>query len=134
MPNGSVDHLVLLIEDLKDPEEALGYLNVLLEEYSDDDEISKKILLGGLGYILQAQISLQTKKQANYSRYKFTFEGKELRLSNFMNILNVPKFEVLLENLDQNSQSILEEPIESTLHPVIRQAEHQEMRLSSQAI
>ncbi len=54
MPNGSVSHITLLIDDLKDPEEAIGYLNVLLKEFQHDDTISKKILINGISYIMQA--------------------------------------------------------------------------------
>lgn len=44
-----------LIEPLKDPEEAVAYLNAALEEYRDDDEESKKVLLAVLKDIAKTQ-------------------------------------------------------------------------------
>lgn len=38
----------LLIESLKDPKEAIGYLNAILEDYKYDDEESQRLLLAAL--------------------------------------------------------------------------------------
>jgi len=46
----------LLIESLKDPKEALSYLNAILEEcYDCDEKESQKLLLLALSNIAQAQ-------------------------------------------------------------------------------
>jgi probable addiction module antidote protein len=45
----------LLIESLKNPEEAIAYLNAILEEFSADDEESQELLLIGLKNVVQAQ-------------------------------------------------------------------------------
>lgn len=45
----------LLIESLKDPEEALAYLNAVLEELKADDEESQKMLLIALKNVAKAQ-------------------------------------------------------------------------------
>lgn len=44
----------LLIESLKDPKEAVGYLNAVLKEYKDDEE-SQRVLQAVLKDIAQAQ-------------------------------------------------------------------------------
>ncbi len=45
----------LLIESLKDPKEALAYLNAILEEARDESEESQKLLLFALKDIAEAQ-------------------------------------------------------------------------------
>ena len=45
----------LLQKRLKDPREAKAYLNAILEEYSEDDAESKKLLLLALKDIAEAQ-------------------------------------------------------------------------------
>ncbi|MFZ5953963.1 MAG: hypothetical protein ACOYT8_02555 [Candidatus Dependentiae bacterium] len=45
----------LLIESLKDPTEAVGYLNAILEDYKDNDEKSQIVLQVVLKDIAQAQ-------------------------------------------------------------------------------
>jgi len=45
----------LLIESLKDPKEAVGYLNAILEDYKDNDEESQRVLLAALKDIAEAQ-------------------------------------------------------------------------------
>lgn len=44
----------LLIDGLKNPEEAIAYLNAILEEFSADEE-SQELLLRGLMNVAQAQ-------------------------------------------------------------------------------
>lgn len=45
----------LLIESLKDPKEALGYLNAIMEDTKDQSEESQKVLLLALKDIAEAQ-------------------------------------------------------------------------------
>ncbi len=44
----------LLIESLKDPNEALAYLTVVFEEYKDGDEESLAVLQRALQYVAKA--------------------------------------------------------------------------------
>lgn len=45
----------LLIESLKDPKEAIAYLNTILDECKSDDDESQKLLLIGLKNVAMAQ-------------------------------------------------------------------------------
>jgi hypothetical protein len=45
----------LFVKSLKKPKEALAYLNAVLEDYNDNDEESKKLLLMALKDIATAQ-------------------------------------------------------------------------------
>lgn len=45
----------LHIQSLQDPEEALAYLNAVLEEYREDDQESQKLLLSALKDVAEAQ-------------------------------------------------------------------------------
>lgn len=45
----------LLIKSLKDPKEAINYLNAILEDYKPEDKESRKLLLAALRDIAEAQ-------------------------------------------------------------------------------
>ncbi len=65
MPKRSISYQELLINQLKDPHDAVGYLNEILSEHSEDDEISQKVLLRGLNNVAQAQGGLKKLAQKN---------------------------------------------------------------------
>ncbi len=50
----SISYNAFLNEYLKDEVKALAYLNELVSAYSDDDEISKRIILKGLGKVAKS--------------------------------------------------------------------------------
>ena len=51
----SRDYHKSLIESLKDPKEALAYLNAILDDYIDGEEESHQILLSALKNVAEAQ-------------------------------------------------------------------------------
>ncbi len=130
MPNRSVDFTILLIEDLKDPEESVGFLNALLDEYNQDDDVSKEILLDGLNCILRAQVSLATQKAVKKNYYQLINNEKIPQFSTFLQAVNLPNFTMLIKNInnkvDQQTQGA---SAETDLYTAIHKAEQNETSL-----
>lgn len=88
----------LLISDLKDPKEAIGYLNAILEDCKDGSEESQKILLNALKKVAIAQggISDLSKKTklSRESLYKTLSRKGNPKLTTFNTLLNAMGFEL----------------------------------------
>lgn len=88
-----------LIEDLKDPEEALAFLEVVLEEYQKDKD--EKALMMALGDIARAQGGIgKLAKRLKISRphlYQILSGKHHPRLDNALDIISGLGFKIRLE-------------------------------------
>jgi len=89
----------MLIESLKDPKEALAYLNSILEECHDcDEEESQKLLLLALNNIAQAQggIAKLSKKSGlgRESLYKTLSPKGNPKLTTLTNVIHAMGFDL----------------------------------------
>jgi len=88
-----------LIESLKDPKEALGYLNAIIEECHDcDEDEAQKLLLLALSNIAQAQggIAKLSKKSGlgRESLYKTLSPNGNPRLTTLTNVIHAMGFDL----------------------------------------
>jgi len=89
----------MLIEALKDPKEALGYLNAILEECQDcDEKEAQKLLLSALNNIAQAQggITKLSKKSGlgRESLYKTLSPKGNPKLTTLTNVIHAMGFDL----------------------------------------
>lgn len=94
----SKKYKALLIESLKNPKEALAYLNVILDETRDESEESQKLLLMALKDIAEAQggIALLAEKTGlgRESLYKTLSSKGNPRLNTLTTLIHAMGFDI----------------------------------------